>query len=659
MRINSKYIYGLLGVSLALAGCSSEELTSPSEDTNGETVLVTLTVDRSNAKTRTTISETEAADGTGLSNVWEKGDQVTLVSKSGVVGTLTLEGDGGDSEGVFSGELAIANGEYDVWYLGATPAYASFAEGATKPSNDLSNKGWSVSGDFADLNKGDLMTSTVQIVVKDGKAVAATDVNLEAQMAMAHFTLSGEGISSALEADGASLTFAYGEYSYNITNVGADVYVPMFPGACKPSFTLVSGGKTYSYAFEKETNVAAGLYYTETQGEGNGISVELALNPDNNGDDEDDLVGPAIKIGDKYYRFVRGNLYCDILDKDNYVWHLYDKETYYQLKAGTSSLYVTKTYTSYVRQINGTWKGSSNPANVNATNHYVDLFPWGATGLGTGDYKAKLPDIIRKGIASENTGTSYTGAHWPSDVTNTMDVNGNANILNLWEGYSFEDPVYDFGYAYMQNGRPAEDTRTFVTAPLEAYAYICDPKRSFSQGCVVKGAGYDGTSDAQGALILYGITTIEDAKAVIEAVGGITKTGFNALTPNKPKSGFTYLIELPNYNSLQALNEVKEINGKTVNIQALFFASGGNGVYNFSNGIVNLNETDGAYWTSNGVKGSSTTANAYGFYFRNTSSATEFCWKSDASGVSSKRNTQRSVRLMVEVPNPNAPIVVD
>ena len=285
--MNSKYVYAFAGLMLGLTACSNEDLTSQSGKYNGETVFVSLNVDRSNGGTRTIIEEVDAEGGVGLSNVWAKGDQVTLVSKAGVVaGTLTLEGEGGSSDGIFSGEATIDDGEYTVWYLGdardGNPPYASLNENG-QLVNALATAGCSISGKWDDLNKGDLMNSTVQIIVKDGKATVAESVTLEAQMAMAHFTLSMDGLEDALSAEGASLKLAYtvGEtpYSYSITNQSADVYVPLIPGTYAPSFTLTSGEKTYSYAFKNTTVVNAGVYYcgvkNATTGKSDGISVTL------------------------------------------------------------------------------------------------------------------------------------------------------------------------------------------------------------------------------------------------------------------------------------------------------------------------------------------------------------------------------------------------
>ena len=352
--MNSKYVYAFAGLLLGLTACSNEDLLNQTGQHNGETVFVSLSVDRSLQGTRTILSEADADGGVGLSSVWAKGDKVTLVSASGqVAGTLTLEGEGGESEGVFSGELSIADGKYSVWYLGAEPAYAKFEENSLV--NALATSGCAVSGDFSDLNKGELMKSEVEIIVRDGKASVAENVTLAPQMAMAHFTLAMDGLETALAADGSKLTLSYsvGEtpYSYTITNKKADVYVPLFPGEYAPSFTLVSEGKTYTYAFANETIVEAGLYYTgdknSTTGESEGIKVTLK-DPDENdpyeGYENEDKRNPLHKFAK--YNLVRvgerGSLDNGFADSETengalYQWgrnygYMDDKGIFYQIE---------------------------------------------------------------------------------------------------------------------------------------------------------------------------------------------------------------------------------------------------------------------------------------------------------------------------------------
>ncbi|MDE6794084.1 MAG: fimbrillin family protein [Muribaculaceae bacterium] len=648
MRINSKYIYGLLGVSLALTGCSSEELTSPSGDANGETVLVTLTVDRSNAKTRTIISETETADGTGLSNVWEKGDQVTLVSKSGVVGTLTLEGDGGDSEGVFSGELTIANGEYSVWYLGADGAYASFAEGATEPSNALLNKDCSVSGDFVDLNKGDLMKSTVQIVVEDGKATVAANVSLEAQMAMAHFTLSGEGISSALQAEDATLTFAYGDNSYSITNKAEDVYVPMFPGGCKPSFTLVSGGKTYSYAFENETEVCAGVYYTKTQGDGNGISVTLVEKvipePPYNPATDEDLVGNMFEVNGKKFRFTRGNLKYDT---ETGAWSLMDNQYDFICKAGWTLS-------------NGTWS--------RAKESVIDLFGYGATGLYDVEsgQTANVPTFWKQTANQTYTDAAY---YYPTQVTKW---NEGYTGSYLERGIKFTN--FDWGKAYYLY----KNSEAYPTASTPYTSYDWEVNPSHEEGDSEALRYFTLSSDdwvkLQTKYFMCGVTITgipnpanTSAKNNIYGclIFPITGEGTNSAEINKDKLAkvkelldghYTYLstklttnlnftgsnYQYFDYSWLKITKEHFEALEK---LGVVFLPEAGHRATD------SLTKTDGYYWTSTNGQANTSTV------FRFDGDSTPKVFKLDSQ---SSRTFGSAVRLVKEVPaDYTDPVVVE
>lgn len=639
MIMYSKYFYAFAALTLGLTACSNEDLTSPEESpVAGKTVHVTLTVNRPSDNTRTIVDEN--LDGLSLYSKWTKGDQILVVnSDKKEVGKLTIdEGSIGKSEGVFSGVATLANTEkYTLVYLGGkngeAGAYASWTDG-TGISNPVatpdSENGFAVSGDKADLCRADLMQKEgVQFLVSGDNAYPTDNVSLDAVNAMAHFTLTG--LPEPL-VDDAVLTVNYGDVKHTITNIQSELYLPMPTGTFAISFNLSNGDASYTASINEgnDVTVAKGLYYVDTDDSGlNGKGIEVALEkvvaPE---PADDDLVGPVIPINGKKYRFVKGNLYYDINDNS---WHLYEKETYYRLLAGTSGIASGK---------------SINGKSINKeTNHIIDMFPWGATGLGdnTSTGRAKTPDVIRQGWGGEK---SYASTNWPSYNTNTMDLKGNANIIDLWKSYTYDEPIYDFGYAYMQNGRQSDDKRNYVTAPMSAYAHICE--NSFSQGCKITGAGYDG-KEAKGALILYGITDISDAVAAIKKVGGTTGSDFCELDPNKKDSHFVYDITLPKYESLEDLNKLTEVNGKPVKIYAMFFAAGGNGTYNFSSNSVTLNDTDGAYWSSNASKGDAATANAYGLYFRNFKTGLEFCWETDASGVKSSRNTQRSVRLMVEV----------
>lgn len=213
-------------------------------------------------------------------------------------GELILQGEGGSTSGVFTGDVSVVDGaNYRVWYLGAANgekgAYTTFTEEskvlATQFAQDDEN---SVSGQFDDLKRADLMTGVMQLHAVDGKATNTKDVNLEALHAMAHFRLTNlpEGISN----ENATLTvsnfnengvntlaaaktyanaFNYGDgtevandaYGYKVTGVdftaeNVDVYLPFFTGDVKLTFDLLSGDDHYSYTFENSTDLINNYY---------------------------------------------------------------------------------------------------------------------------------------------------------------------------------------------------------------------------------------------------------------------------------------------------------------------------------------------------------------------------------------------------------------
>ena len=442
--MNSKYVYAFAGLLLGLTACSNEDLLNQAGQHNGETVFVSLSVDRSLQGTRTILSEADADGGVGLSSVWAKGDKVTLVSASGqVAGTLTLEGEGGESEGVFSGELSISDGKYAVWYLGAETAYAKFEENSLV--NALATSGCVVSGDFSDLNKGELMKSEVEIIVRDSKASVAENVTLAPQMAMAHFTLAMDGLETALAADGSKLTLSYsvGEtpYSYTITNKKTDVYVPLFPGEYAPSFTLASEGKTYTYAFTNATNVEAGLYYTgdknSTTGESEGIRVTLK-DPDENdpyeGYENEDPRNPLHKFAK--YNLVRvgerGSLENGFADSETENGALYQwgRNYGYMDRSGTwpgSNVSISGDFTNYFDALGDfTWMDAWNNVSTSSTMNYYRLFDC----------------YVYPEYATVTSGTGLTGygdgSQWWANIDN-YERYGNVDILKAHPDKYFFD----------------------------------------------------------------------------------------------------------------------------------------------------------------------------------------------------------------------------
>lgn len=622
-----------------MASCSEETTLTSGQ---GRNVTMTVNISRQGDATRSILTE-EAGN---LKCTWEASDLVLVVDNAGnKIGVLHLTAGAGEVNATFKGEIktsVVGDTQLGFLYLGpkteeeinalTSPVAFSFAE---------------QDGSLNWLSGHDFFTGSYDVEITNSY-VNVEDVTLARQLAFGKFnmslpegvtyggediTVSGKGIyTQASVTMGGVATFWNTEENDGVITVKLDAesdgsysssfYLTVLPNGDEqivPTFSVIIAGTKYSCTLDARTWTAS-EFVRVANDDGSFSGIELGMtNPNVDPEPGDDnTVGPTIEIDGKKYKFVKGNLYYDIYDQS---WHLYDKETHYNTVAGTSSFY--EKINLYQKGING--KGISD------SNHIIDLFAWGATGLGdaASTARAKLPDVIRQGTAGEST---WAGSNWPTYNTNTMDVNGNANITDLWKSYTFEDAIYDFGYAYMQNGRPAGDNRTYVTAPLAAYAYICEQSRSFSQGCTVKGAGLNG-EDVKGALIILGVTTAAEAQEKIEAVGGTVKN-LKKLNVSVNNAGFDFQITLPDYESIEKLG-------------AMFFALAGSS--NWMSGKQQLSTDCGNYWTKDGAKGSSTDANGYSFFFRKSSSASEFHWVVGRNGVSKTRRTQNSVRLMVEV----------
>lgn len=569
--MNSKYVYAFAGLLLGLTACSNEDLLNQAGQHNGETVFVSLSVDRSLQGTRTILSEADADGGVGLSSVWAKGDKVTLVSASGqVAGTLTLEGEGGESEGVFSGELSIADGKYAVWYLGAEPAYAKFEENSLV--NALATSGCAVSGDFSDLNKGELMKSEVEIIVRDGKASVAENVTLAPQMAMAHFTLAMDGLETALAADGSKLTLSYsvGEtpYSYTITNKKADVYVPLFPGEYAPSFTLASEGKTYTYAFANETIVEAGLYYTgdknSTTGESEGIRVTLK-DPDENdpyeGYENEDPRNPLHKFAK--YNLTRGEDNLNVfVENDDAYGALYQWGRYYGFVDVTSNsgfgLYtLSSTKYSQFAEALGSKKQIPNDVwdfevyDANGNNMYIN-YNYPATGLD----KYVLIAV----------GLNYNSSYYAVNFDYPMFYSSKEHIVT--------DRPY-----YMMDGNPINNTisllKTAYNPPsiLEEYTNSGDYwVEAFNTDNNKGGENWADRSDAQGFTedkanpcpAGWRLPTSEEMQEIVPKDGLYIKNGNlatmlqNYSELRTSKNGYNYAIRW-NYSSANSYIEIEAV----------------------------------------------------------------------------------------------------
>lgn len=319
MKLKSIYRLAFLGSLVAIAGCSGDELDGVSSGSVPESVAVTLTVSRpGDASTRTVLTDNN--DGT-LTSKWTAGDKLLVVTSDGIkAGELTLLSGENTTTGVFTGDLAIADGTHaTLWYLGASNGDAApytCATGSTGDkvtlTTDLSGKEGSpkLGVSFHDLKRAELLTEgDVEFTVKGGKGYVKTEgITLDQKMAMAHFSLIFPGDFAV--SDGATLkvnsekgdlpnvktwlhanlaaettygyTFTLGDgKDIKISNNTADLYIPIIPGSYKLKFEVTSGSKQYSYSLTEESQISAGVYYTCGAPSYAGIKVELS-EPTNN-----------------------------------------------------------------------------------------------------------------------------------------------------------------------------------------------------------------------------------------------------------------------------------------------------------------------------------------------------------------------------------------
>lgn len=313
MRLKSIYKSVFLTTVVVLAGCSGDEFSRPAGSSR-EAVAVTLTVSRpGDSSTRTILDDRE--DG-GLSSLWRTGDHLLVVNADGSkTWELTLEKGAGESRGVFSGTVdGVTEGaKYRVWYLGDSNNGADPYTGVyTYEDNCLEcvlGSTANLQGLKDDLVRADLLTAEIELTVgDDSKARSKNEVEMQPQLAMAHFTLTGlpEGLADDADARLTVSNIVNGKKQTNVayyiamnsaewrgprsntdggftidnrvfgqgsSNTTAEVYLALFPDDYKLTFELTSGnGDTYGYTFPTATQVEAGRYYAAATGQTGEIS---------------------------------------------------------------------------------------------------------------------------------------------------------------------------------------------------------------------------------------------------------------------------------------------------------------------------------------------------------------------------------------------------
>lgn len=292
MKLKSISIYMLsLAGMLGLWSCSTDEAISEGGlVASGEKVPVTITISRG-AQTRTELSE-NTTNG-GLNQVWSEGDVVKLYNSNGVkAGTLTLQSGANTPDGIFKGNVEGETGTYRLWYFGKPQADENAETSQRYPYLDFSTAG-QVKLDLQnqnfrsldELEAVDILSTDVNIVVKDNQGTVGQTVTMNPHVAMARFTISGipEGTSGTvkiynnLNSDRGgiyarrSLSLFTGEqqggnttttsFTYDEVNNGEDIYVAFIPNAYTLHFEFeASNGAKYTHTFG-QNNIEAGVYY--------------------------------------------------------------------------------------------------------------------------------------------------------------------------------------------------------------------------------------------------------------------------------------------------------------------------------------------------------------------------------------------------------------
>lgn len=572
MNFLKKSIYAVSLVGMAgLWSCSQDEMLQDGNQTvDGQTVRLTLTVNRGDAQTRTVLTENN--QNGGLISEWEEGDILYVYNTNGdKVGSLAIESGWDSPVGVFSGTVeGVKDGEYvSLFHHNLIDGMVSEEEDGTAKylKIDLSEQGFS---SVSDLAKLDILTSadpteenpsdiaSVQLSVKeDGTATVMKDVTLQSKLAFARFSLSGldEGSKGNLyitDVDGnlyVNTGLAFGNTSrvkdnksadgMKIVNVeaGKDVFVAFVPNAqadvkgytLKLRFVNDSDGKEYTYQFEKPTTIEAGKYYNSfdaNEGSISGIAVsmvpETSTDPGTPGDD--DLVGPVFEVDGKKFRFTRANLQFNTSTKE---YLIPEKQTDFTVTSG--------------HRIGWTNTTTGNP-------EYIGLFRWGATGIED-DVWQPWPADYWASVQYYQSAANIHGSLPCQTSANNATISTNSTLCP--NGVA-QDTPYDWGMAY---SRQKNDGSHYFTLTSKELISVIDDNLAVC-----------GTVDGIEGLVILPYDNVDDAKTAITAAGGkynanlskLPKTpandGTNYGSSDRSKFAWTYLTLT--YDQLTALNGV-------------------------------------------------------------------------------------------------------
>ena len=556
---------------------------------------ITVYAAKGDAETRSILNE----ENGNLTCAWTEGDQLLVTGEDGSKkGYLRLTD---ITTGKFEGTLMNVPTEGKV-----TLKYFFLGTGVdpTQVSQSYIYDIATQDGTIESLSKNDALSTQAEIAIINGGAYPEGTLQLERHFSFAHFTLklpegvavnnepvtiSGENILTK-----ATLGLANRSVSdqtagtITVTPGSNSFYVNLIPAnSVAPVFTVTINGKEYTGSLNAR-NIAAGKFLRKKDSGSNdsGVTVDMTIA---GGDDpaKDDMVGPEFEINGKKYRFTSGNLYYNTKTG---VWGIHERQTDFT-NAGGLDL-------------------KDGP--VEKTPELIGLFAWGATGLED----AQKPTTLREAASQ----TTYDGHYFPS----TAGQSKNSTIKTLWSN----EYVYDWGCAYMESGRAADDDRQYLTPSTEIFTALM--KSGFVQGATIKGAASDG-SDVVGLIVIPNVTTLADAKTFIRSVEGAScQSSMSDVIHNNSGNTFNYNnITLDSHDVLKKLND------------AVFFPAADK--RNLTSGTVYSSKDKGWYWSST----SNTTTNGYNLFFNGLTGG--FAYNGSASSSSMGRFNQMAVRLLVEV----------
>lgn len=539
---------------------------------------------------------------------WSEGDHLVITDTAGNnIGSLELveiTSDDGSSA-LFEGNVSstIADGEVTLNFIytgkNKGSAYKDFSEAFSIAYQD---------GQMGGIEQTDILTSSVK-AVKTDKYVSIPDFSIKHYFSAGHFKLNfsedvdisyveiyGDNVKNAAFLNPATLEWLDEEGSIIINGCSDDFYMSLIPAEnLDLNFrAFADDGRKYEGKLGVAFNLDSGVFLRKNISDGSyaALLIDMIKIEEPTPSVGLEPVGPVFEIDGRKYRFTSGNLWYNV---NTETWGIFDNQAYFYNAGGL-----------------GTDSGKGE------TNEYIGHFAWGATGIGD----ARKPWFLR----NYESAKTYDGSYWPSEAGSSK----NGGIISLWD----IDYTYDWGRAYMENGRAVDDKRQYITPSLAIINSLM--KGSFVQGATISNAGING-EDVKGLICIPGEFTSQQIVDFIGSVDGVScisglqkvKANINGVDLN-----FSYdNIIIENEKILKKLND------------AVFFPAASR--HYLSNGKINNSDGNGWYWSSS--SNNENKKQAENFFFCGTAGNGSLMYESGKSQVHTGRNNQMAVRLLVEV----------